>query len=516
MKTIRKVDHNSLALCLVGVTICVIQGMAIIWMDQNSRVYVIPALAGFNIAIFVIILKRIKKLLDFLLNAATALNDQTLVNKQLKSEKGLAGSIVKILKTIGSKITEATELITRIGEGQDIGEIKHLQEKDGIRLALVEMHSKITTYNSQEKKRKWVAEGVAKFSEILRQTNKDLTEMGFDIISNLVRYVGSNQGGFFMVNNDEEGSSHLELVSSYAYEGRKFQEKKVYAGQGLLGQSMLEKETIYMTQVPDQYVHITSGLGEATPKNLIIIPLLLNEEYCGAIELASFNILEEYQLEFLEEVAENIAAYVSSVKISSHTQKLLHESQTLTSELKHREEEMRQNLEELSAAHEDMEKKQIELDGIFNAIDTTMGIAQFDMNGRILEADSNLLEIFGYTLDDVLGRYQDVLLGNEVDYEKIWDDLRKDLSNSGDFCTRSKAQEEVWINASFTKVKDKENNSDKVLMLAQNITAKKLAEKEFERLSLVADNTDNSVIITDNQGFIEYVNKGFCRLTGCQ
>ena len=514
MKRIVKIEDNSLLVPLAGIIISLLQGVLLLYMDQHNRIYVIPCVTVCNLVIFIITFNMIRKRFRLALTAADALDNKALDAEKFKELGGFAGELVKKLRLIGNKITEATTLITRIGEEQVLAAPDYLLEKDEIRIALVEIHEKITSYNDQEKKRKWVVEGVAKFSSILRQNNKELSEVGIDIISNLVRYVGGNQGGFFVAGENEQQGPYLELIASYAYDGRKFLEKIVYSGQGLLGQSMREKGTIYMTKIPDQYVSITSGLGQATPGNLVIIPLLLNEEYCGAIELASFTILEDYQLEFLEKVAENIASYVSSVKISSHTQKLLLDSQALTSELKQREEEMRQNLEELTAAHEDMEKKQIELDGIFNAIDTTMGIAGFDMNGRILEADENLLEIFGYTSEDVLGQYHDMLLGRETDNERIWEDLRKNISSSGDFCTRSKSGDEVWINASFTKVKDKENNFDKVLMLAKNITERKQTEREFERLSLVADNTDNSVIITDSQGYIEYVNKGFCRLTG--
>lgn len=514
MKRLYKIADNLLILPLVAMVISVLSATIFLWTSHNMRTIIIITSATCNAIIMIVLFQKIRKRFQLILYAIQALDKRTLDDKQFANEGGLTGRVIKKLRSIGNKIAEATELIVKIGEGKEIGELKHLQEKDSIGVALTEMQDKITSYNDQERKRNWVVEGLAKFSEILRQNYDNETDMGFAVISNLVRYVDGNQGGFFIVNKDEEGNPHLELMASYAYDGRKYQEKIIYPGQGLLGQSMRDKETVYMTKVPDQYVSITSGLGEATPRNLIIIPLLLNEEYCGAIELASFEILADYQIEFLEKVAENIAAYVLSLKTNANTQELLQQSQTLTEELKSREEEMKQNLRELSATQEEMQRKQTELDGVFHAIDSAMGMVEFGMDGKVLAVNESLLDIYGFKQKEVVGKYQDVLLGDQKNYDQVLGDLQENKSNSGDFKVRSKSGEDLWINASFTAVKNKDDQVDKVLMLAQNITAKKNAEKEFEQLSLVADNTDNSVIITNSQGKIEFVNNGFTKLTG--
>ena len=514
MKKLFKIEDSLLVIPLTGITISLLNGAVFLLVKQEYLDIVIPAFALCNMAMMIMLFTKVRSRLRLILNAVEALENKMPGHKQFTQKKGQVGHIIKKLFLYRSKIAEATDLITKIGEGQEIGELEYLQEKDSIRVALVEMNDKITDYNDQEKKRNWIVEGVAKFSEILRQHNDDQSDVGFDIIRNLVRYVDSNQGGFFIVNRDEPDNPYLELIAAYAYGGRKHLEKKIFPGQGLLGQSMNEKGMVYMTKVPDQYVNITSGLGEATPRSLVIIPLLVNEEYCGAIELASFNILEGYQLEFLEKVAENIAAYISSLNVNVNTQKLLQQSRALTEELRSREEEMRQNMEELSATQEEMQRKQTELNGVFHAIDTTMGMVEFGMDGKILAVNENLLNIYGFLQKEVVGQYQDVLLGSRKKHEEIWVGLQENKSNSGDFKVCSKSGEEVWINASFTTVKNKEDKIDKVLMLAQNITAKKQAEKEFEQLSLVADNTDSSVIITNSEGYIEYVNNGFTKLTG--
>ncbi|MDN5212712.1 PAS domain S-box protein [Fulvivirgaceae bacterium BMA12] len=514
MKRIRKIEDNLLVLLLASAIISLLVAVIVPLVVKVGMAYVISAIAFLDAVIFGILFGAIRRRFQLILDAMRALEEKNLDNARFARKKGLQGRIIEKLVLIDHKNDEAAELIAKIGEGKEIGEFQHLQQRDNVRMALVEMRDKINSYNDQESTRKWIAEGVARFSEILRQHHEQESEMGFEVISNLVRYVDCNQGGFFIINEEEENGSYLELLASYAYDGRKFQEKKVYAGQGLLGQSMLEKQTVYMTRIPDNYVNITSGLGEATPRNLIIVPLLFNEEFCGAIELASFNILKDYQVEFLEKVAENIAAYVVSVKTNANTQNLLQQSQLLTEELRSREEEMKQNLEELTAAQEEMERKQTELDGIFSAINATMGMAEFDMNGKILAVNESLLHIYGRTQKEVVGQYQDVLLDGQTQYDEICNNLKEDKSNSMDLRIHTKSGDEVWINTSFTAIKDKENRVGKVLMLAQDITTRKQVEKDFEQLSLVADNTDNSVLVTDGRGHIEFANAGFSRLTG--
>ena len=141
-------------------------------------------------------------------------------------------------------------------------------------------------------------------------------------------------------------------------------EKTVKIGQGLVGQTYLEKKTTLLTNIPDQYVIITSGLGEATPANLLLIPLIFNEQVMGVLELASFTTWPPYQVDFLESVGEIIASSIATLDVSSKTKQLLEQSQQSTEELRAQEEEMRQNMEELQATQEEMQRKTEEYETI--------------------------------------------------------------------------------------------------------------------------------------------------------
>lgn len=277
----------------------------------------------------------------------------------------------------------AQQFINEIGNGNL--EIKYNNLDQGLSRfgnslaqSLLRMRDKMKEIAEKEEERSWITTGLAKFAEILRENNQSLEELSNNILSNLVKYIGAVQGGLFILNDqvENEEDNFLELKACYAYDRKKFVEKTVSLGQGLIGQCFLERATIYLTEVPDNYVNITSGLGESNPQNLILIPLKINEEVYGIIELASFEIIDKYKIEFLEKLGENIASSISSTKTNEHTKTLLERQQEQSEELRAQEEEMRQNLEELQATQESQTRLQKELQQKVSVLE----IAKKEMN----------------------------------------------------------------------------------------------------------------------------------------
>ncbi|MFY8036074.1 MAG: GAF domain-containing protein, partial [Cyclobacteriaceae bacterium] len=126
--------------------------------------------------------------------------------------------------------------------------------------------------------------------------------------------------------------------------------------------AVLEGETIYLTDVPSDYVSITSGLGEGTPKAVLIVPLKVRDQIMGILEIATFSVFEKYKIEFIEQISENIATMLSSRKSIELTNQLLAEAREKTEMLTQQEEEMRQSSEELLATQEEMTRQRHELE----------------------------------------------------------------------------------------------------------------------------------------------------------
>ncbi len=259
----------------------------------------------------------------------------------------------------------------KLGSGELQQEYQPLSEQDVLGNALLIMREQLTKNNEENQKRSWSAEGLAQFVQLLRHT-QDVGKLGRQLLSQLVNYLGANQGAL-MIHREQHEGSYLELVACYAYGREKFVTRKILPGEGMAGQAFLEKEKIMLTEIPEDYISISSGLGEARPTCLLIMPLLLNDEVEGILEMASFQTFPEHVIQFVEKLSENLAATIRSIRINEHTQSLLNDSQQKAEILQSQEEEMRQNLEELAATQEEMRRKEQAYLSRINELETRLG-----------------------------------------------------------------------------------------------------------------------------------------------
>ncbi|RLD63107.1 MAG: hypothetical protein DRJ01_04625 [Bacteroidetes bacterium] len=364
-------------------------------------------------------------------------------------------------------------------------------ENDILGKSLIELRNNIKKNKEDEILRKkeddqrnWVAEGQAKFGEILRQNNDNLEKLSFEIISNLCKYVDAIQGAFYILEDSDKNDVHFEQTAFYAYNRKKYSKKRIDWNEGLVGRSAFEKLTIYMDKVPEGYVEVTSGLGKSNPKSILIVPLKVNEEIHGVIEFGSFNLFEEYQIKFVEKVAESIASTISTVKINVKTAKLLEDSQEQAERLAQQEEEMRQNMEELQATQEEATKQSHEFVSFTNSVNHTLIRAEYDINGILLYANTKFISALGYSSNsDVEGHHISMFI-NKKDKEwfnKIWDELSKGGKHFEGYMKQlTKQGKDLWTVSTYTCVKDENGNVEKILFLAIDITEQKKQSIDFE------------------------------------
>lgn len=270
--------------------------------------------------------------------------------------------------------------------------------------SLQTMQKYLLTAKEKEDIEKFLNIGIAQCAGILRQTNLGISEFTLEVLRFLIKYFESNQGSFFILNEDNPSDAYLELTACYAYNRKKHLEQRVEIGEGLVGTAFLEKEIIYMTNVPTDFIKITSGLGEALPRCIIILPLIIDENVYGIVEMAFFKPLENHKIELLKKLSENIAATIKNVKINESTKKLLEVLQQQGEELRAQREEMRQNVEEMQATQEEMQRRQTEIsefqrmtNSIIKSSPGAIYRSYTDANWTMIFISEKVFQILGYT-----------------------------------------------------------------------------------------------------------------------
>jgi putative methionine-R-sulfoxide reductase with GAF domain len=232
---------------------------------------------------------------------------------------------------------------------------KHLN-KETLAGNLVQLRDKLKKVKQEDERRNWINEGLAAFSELVRTHQQDIKMLNDQCVTYLTRYLGAQQAGLFTI-TEEEGEKHLVLASCYAFSRKKFVEKRIQIGEGMIGQAYLEGDIVRLKEIPDGYTHITSGLGQSTPRYLVIVPFKYDSQVPALIEISSFQDIEEHQIQFLTKAGEYLASALVSSQTTVKMRALLEEADLKEQQMRQREEELRQNMEELQATQEELVRK---------------------------------------------------------------------------------------------------------------------------------------------------------------
>ena len=279
----------------------------------------------------------------------------------------------------------AKNFISQIENGNLHAEITQTDGRvSSLLVALANMRDTLKKVEVEEDRRRWTAEGFAKLSEILRLNNQNVKSLTKEILAGLVPYLGANQGAIFLTQDEalvsKQDEISLLLTATYAYNRHKYLKETVTVGrdyaQGLVGQVFLEKAPLYLEQMPKEYLRISSGLGDASPSNVLLIPLIADQKNYGVMEIASFSHILPHQVKFIENISQSIALTINTVRINEKTKILLEESQRQGEQLKSQEEEMRQNVEELATTQEEMQRRQTELESQNRRVEANTQILQ--------------------------------------------------------------------------------------------------------------------------------------------
>ena len=452
--------------------------------NKNFRVSLIVGIIGILIMAFVIaiigknITDPLTKITQLLKNLARGHIDEKM---KIKIETGdeieeMTNALNQSIEGLNKKV----DFANHIGQGELDQSFELLSDEDVLGKSLIEMRNSLVKADQEEEKRKiedekrrWANEGLALFADILRQNNDNLENLATEIIMNLVNYLKANQGGLFILNDEDKENVYFELLSAFAYDRRKYMKKHLQIGEGLIGTCAIEKKTVFMTDVPQDYMEITSGLGGANPSSLLIVPLKIEEEVLGVLEIASFNVFEKHEVEFVEKLAESIASTLSSVRINIRTSELLERSQQQAEEMAAQEEEMRQNMEELQATQEESSRKGAEMEGLVEALNTSSYVVEYDLDGKIQDVNENYLSLVGLSKNEVIGTHHSANMEftekQKAEYEKFWRELRAGKVQKETTKVKIGTKELIFAET-YTPIRNADGDVYKILKISNNIT----------------------------------------------
>jgi len=339
-------------------------------LNKINRLFIFSVIA-FIILAMIISFFTIRSMvvpINYLKDILISMGKGILPKEKIKEGNDEIGEMSVALNTLVKGLKDISDFSIEIGKRNFNSTFTPLSDQDILGNSLIKMREELKKAGSEEEKRKienaqrnWATQGLAKFSEILRQHSNNLEEFSYTIISNMVRYLEANQGGFFILNNDVPNNATIEMIACYAYDRKKNLEKKLSPGEGLIGRCVKERETIILTDIPKDYIKISSGLGEENPRSLLIVPLMFNGDVYGALEIASFKSFETYQIEFIKKLGESIASTLSTVRKNIQTEILLERSKQQAEQMIMKEQTLRYSMEELRNIQEKSAKNEAEL-----------------------------------------------------------------------------------------------------------------------------------------------------------
>ncbi|MGI5011488.1 MAG: response regulator, partial [Janthinobacterium lividum] len=267
----------------------------------------------------------------------------------------LAANLTNQMRAIGEVATAVTRGdLSRSIQVEARGEVSYL--KDNIN-EMIRNLKETTQKNAQQD---WLKTNLARFTRLL-QGQRDLQAVTKLILSELAPLVSAHHGVFYMMDS-QESDARLRMIASYGYRSSRKLPTSFLPGEGLVGQCALEKTRIWLTDVPRDYIVVSSGLGSAPPNNIVVLPILFEQQVKAVIEIASLDRFTETHLSFLDQLMESIGVVLNTIEANSRTESLLTQSQSLAQELQQTNQELAEKARLLSEQNIEVERKNREVE----------------------------------------------------------------------------------------------------------------------------------------------------------
>lgn len=235
-----------------------------------------------------------------------------------------------------------TDHYEQMGPEDELGEALNK-----LKTSLMESKKESESRRRQEENRTWSAQGLAKFSSLFRDAEDNLQELSAQLMKELVDYTEADMGTLYIVRSKPGEDECLENSGSYAFDRKEEISRTFRFGEGLVGRAALEREVIYLKDLPPDYIKIRSGLGEDKPASVLLVPVVLDQQVLGVMELASLGEIAAYQIEFIRQLADALATTLAKVEANLKTRKLFEQTREQAEAHASQEKVFRKNIKQL-------------------------------------------------------------------------------------------------------------------------------------------------------------------------
>jgi signal transduction histidine kinase/DNA-binding response OmpR family regulator/HAMP domain-containing protein len=283
--------------------------------------------------------------------------------------KGLTENVNELAANLTTQVRAIAEVATAVTQGdltrsitvETQGEVAALKD------TINEMIRNLKDTTQKNTEQDWLKTNLAKFSRML-QGQRDLDAVGQMILSELAPVVGAHQAEFYVV-KAEEGHTSLKLTASYASGGQRSLGKELDLGEGLVGQCAIEKRKLLLNNVPPQSFRIATGLSNTSALDVLVLPVIFENEVRGVLELASLDRFNPSHQAFLDQLTESIGIVINTIEANTRTEDLLKQSQSLAEELQQTNQELEEKAKQLAHQNQEVERKNTEVEQARQALE---------------------------------------------------------------------------------------------------------------------------------------------------
>ncbi len=265
----------------------------------------------------------------------------------------------------------------------------------------------------------------SEISEIL-QYSADVTDLSSKIVKKISEFTGAEQVAMFIAEEDFQHNKKLKMAASYAYSKNRTTNRTIDTDEGLTGRAFLEKQSIFLTEIPENYTFIESGFGFQRPNCILLVPLIFNNEVQAIIELGSIEIIKKEYIKFIEDTGENIASTIANLKHSRQTEILLKQTKKQAEEIENQRKTLEEKINTHRKQNRNLDKQILQLIEIIDSIKSVSYLIEYDLKGSVMDVSSKVTGIFDAGKKDFISKlHKDIVLTDNYDekYKMFWENL---------------------------------------------------------------------------------------------